>query len=144
MVVIAALIVLPTRKGWLSDAPTGAVRGPDLADAADRRIRGLAGPARQDLCKHPLRALPCDRAHRREPVRAGAAVPHPAPALPDRIAWRSARRGHQHRPSRHAGIRARTRPDPRPAVVSEDAGIDVLPRKTRKPRQPEVLASASC
>src|SRR6516164_854886 len=119
--------MLPTTlKSRVGDAAIELVPSADGAGVDDAGSGGLAGrAARQGLCKIALRALPRDRADRREPTFPGATIPDAASALSDRNPRRGPCRGHQHGPSGHAGIPARSGRDPRPAILSEDAGIAV-------------------
>src|SRR5664279_2799526 len=81
--------------------------------------------ARQDLCLEELRTVPFRRSGDEKQAQGCPTVPDPAPALSRRITRRGVCRGHLYRSCQHAGIRARPRPDSRPALVFEDPRINV-------------------
>ena len=75
------------------------------------------------LRANTLRTVPLDRPGDQKPAQGSTAIPNPAYPLPGRNPRRGIRRGHLYRSSDDAGVRAQSRPDPRPAVVSEDPRI---------------------
>ena len=71
-----------------------------------------------------------------KPAQDRTTIPNPASALPGGNTWRGLGRRNRHRPSDHAGVPARPRPDSRPAVVYEDPRISSPPPLRLRPHRP--------